>query len=165
MGELTAGAVLADARAILGSAPLGWLMTTGSDGRVDARVMQPFAPDHDLTLWFGTSPASRKIADLGRLPLATAGFQSADGAGYVSLSGPATIVDDLHARQQRWRDDWSRYFPGGPRDGYVLVRLDPDRVEVLDFAHDIAPEPFGAVAATVVRIAGSWRLVPGGPAE
>lgn len=159
MTELTAETVLTGARRIAQAAALGWLMTTGPDGHVAARVMQPFPVADDLVLWYGTSPDSRKVADLSRLPYATAGFSSADGAGYTSLSGAVTIVDDPATRRRLWRPEWTAYFPQGPDAGYTILRLDPDRIEVLDFAHDIAPPPFGAVAAAVTRCAGGqWTL-------
>ena len=162
MTELTAQRVLADARTIIRSAALGWLMTTGDDGRVAARVMQPFPVGDDLVLWYGTSPTSRKVSDIARLPVATAGFQSSDAAGYASVSGPVSVVTDVGSRRHRWRPEWSAYFPGGPDEGYVLLRLDPDRIEVLDFAHDIAPPPFGAVAAAVTRTptGTDWNFSP-----
>ena len=85
-------------------------------------------------------------------------FQSADGAGYASLSGTVEVVTDLGARKRLWRDDWTRYFPDGPTEGYVLLKVTPTRIEVLDFAHEVAPPPFGAVPAALERSADTWRM-------
>ncbi len=134
------------------------LTTTGADDWIHARVMQPFPVDPDLTLWFGTSPSSRKIADMAHDAQATATFQSADGSAYASLSGRVGLVDDLETRRRLWRSDWTQYFPAGPDDGYILMRLVPDRIEVLDFANGVAPPPYGAVPAAVVRSDGEWAI-------
>lgn len=160
MTALTADQVLAQARVIVQDAPLGWLMTSAGSGPIHARVMQPFPVGDDLTLWYGTSPSSRKIADLAQSSLATAGFQSSDGAGYASLTGGVMTIDDLDTRRRLWRREWTAYFPGGPDDGYVVLRLEPRRIEVLDFAHAIAPPPFGAVAAAIERRDDTWHLTP-----
>lgn len=132
------------------------LSTTGSDSSVHSRVMQPFPVAEDLTVWFGTSSTSRKVSDISRNPQGTATFQSRDGAAYVSVSGPLVVVGDRDACRRRWRDDWVRFFPEGPDRGYVLLRMDVRRIEALDFVHGLAPAPYGAVPAVIVRQDDRW---------
>lgn len=158
--EPNAKQVLEVAHRLTGEVALCVLMTVGVDGAIHARVMQPFPVEPDLTLWFGTSPESRKIADVGHDPRAAVTFQSADGSAYASLSGPVELVNDLAARRRMWRGDWTQYFPAGPDDGYVLMRLTPGRIEALDFAHGVAPPPYGAKPAAVIRSGGSWVTAP-----
>ncbi|MFN8126005.1 MAG: pyridoxamine 5'-phosphate oxidase family protein [Candidatus Nanopelagicales bacterium] len=158
MSDLTVEAILAGARRIVAEAPLGWLITSGTDAQVHARVMQPFPVGDDLVLWFGTSPSSRKVADVAATGHGTAGFSSADGAGYVTATGPVEMITDPATLHRLWREDWDRFFPGGPETGYVVLKLSPRRIEVLDFAHGIAPPPFGAVAAAVEWRGTEWGL-------
>lgn len=158
--EPTAQQVLEVCHRLTRGVALCVLMTAGADGTIHARVMQPFPVEPDLTLWFGTSPDSRKIVDIGHDARATVTFQSVDGSAYASLSGPVELVDDLAARRQMWRDDWTQYFPAGPDEGYVLIRMVPERIEVLDFVNGVAPAPYGAKPAAVVRSGDSWVTAP-----
>ena len=68
MTDLTVEHALDVAHTIVSDAGLCMLMTSGPEGRIHARVMQPFPVEPDLTLWFGTSPASRKMADIRAFP-------------------------------------------------------------------------------------------------
>ncbi|MEU1309587.1 hypothetical protein ABZ419_11925 [Streptomyces cinnamoneus] len=46
------------------------------------------------------------------------------------------------------------------RDDYVVLRLRPDRIELMDFTHQVHPAPFGLVPAVIERGAAGWRRVP-----
>jgi len=37
------------------------LITTGSEGEIHVRTMDPFLPERDMTIWFGTNKNSRKV--------------------------------------------------------------------------------------------------------
>ncbi|MEI6622095.1 MAG: pyridoxamine 5'-phosphate oxidase family protein [Actinomycetes bacterium] len=155
----TAAQVLQDARTILtNGSDLCFLMTQHAPGRINSRVMQPFGPDSDMVLWFGTGPDTRKVRDIRSYPHATVGYQSADGGAYVSMSGSASVVDDAVQRAGLWRSDWTQFFPGGPEHGYILLKFVPDRIEVLDLMSSFVPEPFVVQAAAVVRIDDDWVL-------
>ncbi len=157
MSELSVAAALAAATAIMADNPLCFLLTTSATGQIDARVMQPFAPGDDFALWFGTSPASRKVRDVGHSPAATVAFQSKDGSAYVTLTGTVDVRTDLETRRAWWREDWRAFFPGGAEgDDFVVLAFTTDRVEVLDFVRHIAPPPFGLTAAALVRADAGW---------
>ncbi|MEI8083487.1 MAG: pyridoxamine 5'-phosphate oxidase family protein [Actinomycetes bacterium] len=157
--ELTADHVVHNARTIMTTgAGLCFLMTQHAPDRIDARFMQPFGPDPQMVLWFGTGPNTRKVHDLRRNPHATVSYQSGDGDAYVSLSGSVLIEDDAVLRAGLWRSDWTQFFPGGPEQGYILLKFTPDRIEVLDFPQQLAPDPFGVKAAAAVRVGGGWEL-------
>lgn len=54
---------------------------------------------------------------------------------------------------------WFAFFPDGPAgDDFVLLRFEPDRIEVWDASRRITPEPFGLCSASLVRVGGEWRL-------
>ncbi len=151
--------IVADAVSIAQAAGLCFLVTAGSDGRIDARLMQPFAWERDTPIWFGTSPSSRKAREIAEGGPATVCFQSPSGGAYAAVQGTIAMDSDRQRRRDLWRPEWDAYFPGGPDDNYVLLRFDPERIEVLDFPAGIAPEPYGACAAAVGLTANGWEAV------
>lgn len=156
---LTPAYVLEIAEAVMKGAYYCFLATLDESGRINARLMQPFAPEPDLTIWFGTSPKSRKIHDIQQRPRVTVAFQEAVEPAYVALSGSAQIVDDINLRQTYWREEWRNFFPDGPSgDDYVLIKFIPSQIEVLHFARQVTPEPFGLQPAVLVRFAEAWVL-------
>ncbi|MFC4534760.1 hypothetical protein [Sphaerisporangium dianthi] len=49
------------------------------------------------------------------------------------------------------------FFPDGPAgNDFVLIRLRPHRVELMDFSRKIHPDPCGLVPAAAERREGSW---------
>src|SRR5215472_8268629 len=85
--------------------------------------------------------------------------RGAEGAhgGAVCLYGTATIDEDLNRRRSAWVPGLARFVPGGPEDPeFVLVSIDPDRVEVWSEQDRVAPDPFGMASAVVLRSADSW---------
>jgi general stress protein 26 len=152
--------VLDVARETMRAADYCFLMTLGNSDRINARLMQHFPPGDDLIVWFGTSPHSRKVIDLDPHHYVTLAFQAPQEPAYATLSGPASLEDRLEMRQRYWRDDWFPFFPGGPSsDGYVLLRVEPRRIEVMNFARDIAPAPFGLKPATLEYGDAGWYAV------
>lgn len=145
------------ARATMRRARYCLLATTGEDG-VDARVLQPFPPGDDLTVWMGTSPRSRKVAQLRRDPRATVVFQDDARGASVVLAGRAAVVESIDERTRRFMPLHWAFFPAGPTgDDYVLLRFEPERLEVWDARSGVAPAPFGLRAARLVRDGASWR--------
>jgi general stress protein 26 len=136
-----------------------FFMTQGTTGQIHARLMQPFAPEEDLTLWFGTSPRSRKVRDLQQQCLVTVAFHQPIANAYVALVGLAQVEDNLTARWQRWREEWRRFFPAGPAgEDYVLIKVVPERLEVMSFVRQVTPPPFGLRPAVLVRSGDVWIL-------
>jgi general stress protein 26 len=136
-----------------------FLMTQGTAGQIHARLMQPFVPEEDLTLWFGTSPRSRKVRDIQQHNQVTVAFHQAIANAYVALGGSAQVEDNLTARQQWWREEWRAFFPAGPTgEDYVLIQVVPSRLEVMSFARQVTPAPFGLRPAVLVRRGDMWAM-------
>ncbi len=153
--------IVAGALDILRSAPYVVVCSVGDDGEVHARQVLLLSITDDLGMWFGTSPQSRKVADLERTGRATVIAESFEEHAYTALTASAAIVTDTDERVRRWVDMLAPYFPDGPTgDDFVLVRLDADRIEVMSLAAGIHPEPFGLVAAVAVRTDEGWKRVP-----
>ncbi|MFB8008872.1 pyridoxamine 5'-phosphate oxidase family protein [Nocardia sp. NPDC056000] len=139
------------AAALLRANTYGFLITIG-DEIPNARLVQHVGLDDDGTIWIGTSPKSRKAADIAAHPKVTYAVQDRDTPAYVSVHATAEIVDDLATRKERWINGFEKFFPAGPDgDDFVLLRLRPHAVEVMDFARQIHPDPFGLLPARAVR--------------
>ncbi|MFW5748116.1 MAG: pyridoxamine 5'-phosphate oxidase family protein [Chloroflexota bacterium] len=136
------------------------LVTHRVDGGISARVMQHFQPDDDLAIWFGTNPNSRKVAELRVNPQATVIFHDDSETAYVTVSGTVDIIDNLDTRRSMWMEEWRAFFPDGAEGSdYVLLRLAPERVEILNFKREIAPPPYGLNHINLVRQDDGWALL------
>ncbi|MGI5170649.1 pyridoxamine 5'-phosphate oxidase family protein [Spirillospora sp. CA-253888] len=141
---------------VLRANPYGFL-TTVDDGRPHTRLVQHVGVDPDGTVWIGTSPASRKAAEISRRPAVSYAVEDRAAFAYLCLQTEADLVDDMDERTGRWQDGLEAFFPDGPAgDDFVLIRLRPHRLEVMDFSRGIHPDPYGLVAAVAELRDGSW---------
>jgi general stress protein 26 len=138
------------------------LMTLSASGQINARTMENLQPEEDLTIWLATSSTSRKMYDIQQNNQVTLTFLDTGENAYVTLVGLAHVETELARRQQLWREEWEAFFPAGPQsDNYVALRIEPQQVEVMNFARHVAPEPFGLQPAVLVRADDEWRTVAG----
>lgn len=158
--SLTTEHVLAVVKNTLQSAEFCFLIDVNTEGRANARLMEPFPPEDDLTLWFGTHPKSRKIEELKRDNHLTVAYQFPDELAYITLFGTGEIVRDEILRRQYWREGWESFFPGGPGgDHYVLIRFVPARIEIVNHKRQIFAQPEkGIQVPTLVKQDGEWVL-------
>ena len=163
MVKVEAAEVVAAARRVLATVPYGFFTTLGAAGP-SMRMVGCLGIDEDLRVTFGTGRHTRKAAELRAN--ATAIYAAADlttGAA-VCLYGTATIDEDLSRRRSAWVPGLARFVPGGPEDPeFVLVLIDPDRVEVWSEQDRVHPDPFGMASAVVRRSAGAVRAKPAPP--
>jgi general stress protein 26 len=155
----TPGTLLDAAVRITRSGLYGSIATTDAEGRPRVRIVQHLAVDDDATVWFGTSPRTRKARELTARPEVCYSVLHAAGpaSAYAALYARAEVVTDPVELRARWVDGFAPYFPAGPDGGdLVLVRLVPYRVELLDFGAGIHPDPFGLAAAIIERGPGGW---------
>ncbi|MDR2946022.1 MAG: pyridoxamine 5'-phosphate oxidase family protein [Candidatus Adiutrix sp.] len=99
------------------------LVTTGEDGRPDARAMSTVKTEA-RALWMLTGKCSDKYKELLRRPECLVYATDAnDGEGYmeVRLWGKMELLDDPASRALAWRDEYLGYFPGGQGDPNVIV--------------------------------------------
>jgi general stress protein 26 len=135
-----------------------FLTTIGPDGQPSTRLMQPFKPQADMTIWFGTHPQSRKAEDIRRDNRITVAYLNEAENAYVSLMGTARLESALEEREARWFEMWEQFFIGGPAgDNYVLVEFTPQRIEIMNFQRGVAPPPFGLKTADLIREGDHWR--------
>ena len=144
---------------IMEAAEFCFLITLDESGRANARLMQPFGPEEDLTVWLGASPESRKVAEILEDDRVTLAYSHGSKAAYVTLVGTAQIQSDADSKQRYWRDSFREFWPAGPDDSsYIVIKFTPTRVELMDIERKVAPEPFGLRPVIVVREGDQWQL-------
>jgi general stress protein 26 len=144
-------------KATLTTAEFCFLTTLAESGQAHTRLMQPFAPEPDLTIWFGTSPNSRKVQEIRRDPRVTLGYAHSPAGAYVSLIGTAALETDLALRRRYWREAFSAFWPAGPAHAdYLLIKFVPVHIEIMHIGQQVAPEPFGLKPLILVRSGAGW---------
>jgi len=134
--------VVAAARDVMETAGYATLVTIGGDGQPQARIVDPFVPEADFTIWIGTNSRTRKVADIGRDPRVTLTYFNAAAGEYVTVIGIAALVADSAEKAGHWKDAWSRFYANGPRgDDYLLIRVRPTRLEVVSPRHGLVNDP------------------------
>ena len=109
---------------IVDSLPYPLLVTLGEDGFPRSRPMHLVDRDGNA-LWFATSRASRKVAQIERNPHVTVLFVDSGRFNYASIHGQAHVVVDPERERTLWQDEWRDDWPSGPSDpDYVLLRVD-----------------------------------------
>ena len=147
------------ARAVMEAAQFCFLITQEA-GESRARLMQPFAPEPDLTVWLGTSPSTRKAQTIAQHPAVTLAFAHPQDGAYVTLSGAASLERDAEQRQRYWRESFAAFWPVGPMgEDYALIKVVPTRIELMHIAQAVAPEPFGLRPAILTRTEAGWASI------
>lgn len=154
---MTPEELLEIARTTMQAAEFCFLITFGETEVANARLMQPFEPDPDLTVWLGVSPRSRKVKEIERDERATLAYQYPQEGAYVTLLGTAAVEADPTLRQKYWRDSFEQFWPAGPAgDDYVLLKFAPARIGLMNIARNAAPEPHGLQAVVLERRGQEW---------
>jgi general stress protein 26 len=128
------------AQEIMAEAGTCALITLDEEGRARVRTMDPFKPENDLTVWFATNPASRKVKQISHDPRVTLYYTAADNSGYVMIQGTAQLVNDGEEKERRWKEGWQAFYPDR-KAGYLLIRVTPVWMEIISYPHGIAGDP------------------------
>jgi len=156
-GELSEAKVLQAARETMEAARYCFLVTLDDTGQPQARLMDPFLPEDDMTVWLGTNANTRKVRQIRNDERATLAYYDATSMGYVTLVGTVRMVDDLEERREHWKPDWEEFYPDGPAaDNYVLIEFMPSRIEVMSFVHGVMGGAFAPAALD--RKGSGWVL-------
>lgn len=124
------------AREIMTSVKTCALITMDSEGVPRARAMDPFSPENDFTIWFGTKSDSRKVDQIRNNPKVTLYYLESDESGYVTIHGKASIVNDELEKEKRWKEEWGAFYENKAND-YILIKVSPIWMEVVSYAHGI----------------------------
>ncbi len=116
------------------------LITVDKDGRPRVRAMDPFHPEDDMTVWFGTNPNSRKVQQIKDDPRVTLYYLDKDASGYVMIHGTAQLVNDQIEKERRWKAEWKAFYPNQIED-YLLIKVIPEWMEIISETHGILGDP------------------------
>jgi general stress protein 26 len=123
--------ILKAAREVIVGAGYATLATIGDDGQPQARIMEAFPPEPDLTVWMATTAASRKVTEIRKNPRVTLLYFDRTRLAYVTLIGRADLVTDTAEKVRRWKKEWKGFYKDENRgDDYLLIRMTPSRLEI-----------------------------------
>jgi general stress protein 26 len=124
------------AREIMAEAELCALVTLDDSNSPMVRVMSPFLPEDDFTVWLGTNPKSRKVNQIKKNPNVTLYYLAQDASGYVVIRGKAQLVDDQEEKDNRWKEEWKAFY-ANKTDSYLLIKVKPRQMEIVSYKHGI----------------------------
>jgi general stress protein 26 len=128
------------AREIMTSAKTCALITLDQEGRPRVRTMDPFPPERNFSVWFGTNPKSRKVDQIKKDQRVTLYYLENDGSGYVMIHGLAQIVNDQKEKEERWKVEWEAFYPN-KNENFLLIKVSPEWMEVISYSHGIIGDP------------------------
>lgn len=112
------------------------LITADSTGQLHARAMDPFPPDENMVVWFGTNRNSRKVREIRNNSNVTIYYSDDKGAGYVAIIGTAILVDDPIEKANWWKEEWGEFYKD-QKESYLLIKVVPEKLEILNYKHNI----------------------------
>ncbi|NNF34436.1 MAG: pyridoxamine 5'-phosphate oxidase family protein [Saprospiraceae bacterium] len=116
------------------------LITLDETGQPRARTMDPFFPEDDMVVWFGTNANSRKVEQIRNDPRVTLYYFDKKGSSYVIIYGQAKLVDNRQLKQSKWKEEWKEFYPDYPK-GYLLIQVIPETMELLSTRHNVFSDP------------------------
>ncbi|MGH9873898.1 MAG: pyridoxamine 5'-phosphate oxidase family protein [Pyrinomonadaceae bacterium] len=138
--KVTREDLIAAARETMSAARYCALITIDSSGRPQARTLDPFPPDENMVVWLGTNPRSRKVAAIRRNPRVTLYYFDREAQAYVTVFGIARLVNAPQAKLKWWKDEWKSFYPDRTKD-YILIRVTPQKLEVVNVTKGIVGDP------------------------
>ena len=118
------------------------LITIGEESHPQARIVDPFAPETDLTIWIATNPLTRKVQDIRRDPRVTLLYFNTGALEYVTVLGRAELVTEASEKARRWKPEWKTFYTDENRGpDYLLIRVRPIRLEVVSARHGLTNDP------------------------
>jgi general stress protein 26 len=124
---------------IIKSTPYCALITLDKDGHPIARKMDPFFPDSNFVVWFGTNPKSRKVAEIKNDSSVCLYYGNSE-VGYVIIQGIAQLVNDENEKNKHWKSGWSVFYKNKSTD-YLLIKVIPVRLEVVNYKLGVVNDP------------------------
>ena len=128
-GDSSNNKLISAASEIIASASTCALITLDDEGRPRVRAMDPFSPEDDFTVWFGTNSKSRKVSQIKHDPRVTLYYLDGDASGYVMIHGIAQLIDDKSEKEKHWKNEWEAFYPD-KNESYLLIKVSPIWMEV-----------------------------------
>lgn len=114
---------------------LGMFTARHGDGHLHSRPMTTVngRGDRAGVLWFFMARNSEPAIDIVREPEVNVAYADPGSDAYVSVSGPARIVDDLVKKKALWSPAAQAWFPDGVNDSNLtLVAVTIEQAEYWD---------------------------------
>jgi general stress protein 26 len=124
------------AHKVISEAGYAALITLDANGHPRVRVMDPFPPEGEMTIWFATNPHTRKVGEIRADPRVTLYYFDSNSLGYVTISGKARLVNDESEKARHWKEEWEAFYPNRA-DEYLLIEVTPDWMEVLSLSDGV----------------------------
>ena len=125
--------IIHTSKEIIKSAYFTTLITLDSKQQPRARIVEPFLPKENFTIWIATNPKSRKVKQLKKNSKATLHYFDKEKLAYVSLMGNAFLVNDATKKQEIWKDGWEKFYPNKKTD-YLLIKFIPNNLELISIS-------------------------------
>jgi general stress protein 26 len=112
---------------LIGEIRFAMLTTHHVNGHLHSRPVttQNSKLDEDANLWFFMSRSGEPVADMLLEPSVNVAYADPGKDAYVSVSGMASIVDDMAKKQQLWSKMAEAWFPKGVNDpDLALVKVE-----------------------------------------
>ena len=138
-----------------------FLISNGENSWCKARLVQPvfIQKGTNFSIGIGTRADSQKVDELRTNSKVTLAFENAREDANLIIYGEAYVETRLEIKKRYWKKVWKMFFPDGPESkSFVVLRIEPSRMEVLNFKRNITPEPFGLKAATLIIDNGQWQM-------
>ncbi len=123
-------ALLAIARKVIDSAYFATVITTNDKGEAKARIMEPFEPEKDFSIYLATNPKTRKLKELKQNNSMTLHYFDRDNPGYVTLIGKAQVVQDSLTKVKYFKKGWEAFY-ANRTDAYTLIKFIPKELELI----------------------------------
>lgn len=150
---------LTTARSMLKKSKYCFLVTNSDTQWPSARMMQPIIDFDTFVMWFGTNPCLRKMKEIENNPYVTLTFGSEREHANVIIYGKASIIRDVQEKRKRWIGSWLLFFPSGPKgDDFVSIKIEPEKMELMNFKKNVVSEPFGLKPVNIIRDAKGWQI-------
>ena len=147
------------ARATVAHTRYCFLLTTEEGKSPRARLVEPITDPDTFTFFVGTHAQSRKVGQIQHHASVTLAFGSASEDANVVVYGQATVLNEPALKQGYWKSTWRLFFPEGPRsDDYAVVKVEAEKIEVLNFQRNVVPEPFGLRPAVLEKTSRGWQV-------
>jgi len=132
--------LLSAAREIIQSAGKVALITQDENGIPQVRTMDPFSPEEDFTIWLATHPNTRKVQQIRNNRNVTLYYPDKNDKGYVTIHGTAELVNDQKEKDKRWKNEWNNFYTNRT-DGYLLIKVTPAHLELINYNKGISGDP------------------------
>lgn len=132
--------LIAAAREIIASQQYCALVTQDEEGRAQVRTVNPFSPEEDMAVWIATGTQTRKVQQIRHNPQVTLYYADhSKAAGFVTIRGNASLVDDRAEMIKRKRGYWNSVFP--EFKNLILIKVVPEHLEVLNYSRGVNGDP------------------------